>query len=231
MTDTSFSCTTNVLQNCLCVCMVVLFLALSFICLSVGCNVSFVCHSHHGHVSTISSTDQQCAAFFTKSHNPCPLSTHMARGKCTYPLRVFTIHPATLCLLVSTYSWLFVICWYLMLSPPSPPTLSDYWKQSKINGLCPPALHSQLHDHMSTTGTMLCVQGDLVVVYLGLHNQFQSLYLTKHAKETEKKKHGRPKHCRLGVYYHCTHRYAQQRYIAQKVNDKRSLLCRFVLFL
>lgn len=35
---------------------------------------------------------------------------------------------------------------------------------------------------------MLCVQGDLVVVYLGLHNQFQSLYLTKHAKETGKKK-------------------------------------------
>lgn len=171
--------------------------------------------------------DIMCLLFVIRTVAMCPLSVALISSvlHSSLNLTILTLCPLTWqgesahthsvfyyssCNAVLACFYLFLaICNLLIFNAftPSPPTLSDYWKQSKINGLCPPALHSQLHDHMSTTGTMLYVQGDLVVVYLGLHNQFQSLYLTKHAKETGKK-NGRPKHCRLGVYYHCTHRYA-----------------------
>lgn len=50
--------------------------------------------------------------------------------------------------------------------------------------------HSQLLDHMCGAGLIFCVQGDFVMVHWGpvIHNQFQSLYLTKQAKKEEEKK-------------------------------------------
>lgn len=48
--------------------------------------------------------------------------------------------------------------------------------------------HSQLHDHMCGAGLIFYVQGDFVMVHWGpgIHNQFQSLYLTKQAKRKKK---------------------------------------------
>lgn len=70
-------------------------------------------------------------------------------------------------------------------------THRHFCKQSRINGLCPAALHSQLHDHMCGAGLIFCVQGDFVTVHWGLeiHNQFQSLYLTKQSKSAHAHTH------------------------------------------
>ena len=107
---------------------------------------------------------------------------------------IHTHHPPSNAMLLSPAIpfYLYFFCHSIhphsLTQHPCKHTRTHFCKQGRINGLCPAALHGQLHDHMCSAGLIFCAQGDFVLEHwgLGIHNQFQSLYLTKQAKKKKK---------------------------------------------
>lgn len=76
--------------------------------------MSVVCYqSQPGSIITISGTDQQCVAFSTNPHNPCPLSNHMTWGGGAHThARTHTLKRAST-----------LLCYGTVLTPPIPASL------------------------------------------------------------------------------------------------------------